>query len=323
MKTIHRADYRRLAHLFPSQHLYLICAMMTILPWARGETNALRDIGMPGSHHGYVVPLNQSARLAFAAILEPEKAPAIDPKGIRIEQNHWPEVGLTVKLTDVNRTSTPVTFPVWQVDGRSLPEDVRKSLVYTKVDGRQVKWGSDGVGLIRGVPGLTGEEGIGALDAEAFQKKWGGMVFQLPASPGQWSAHELPLMRGEGRRTEHVLSFVLEIATPAQHDDKMGKEVELTVQAQQIGWLIRAQYDNLPRGFIVKGPWAKTAAPIPTPTPARPTAEITVGMSREEVVKRLGQPKMSMRAGGGETLTYEGREIELRDGKVSAVNNRK
>ena len=236
---------------------------------AAAETNDVRDIGQPGGRHQYFVPLNRTVPLVFSVELKSQKDLATDANAVRIGENHWAEAGLAAKLGEVKRTETPIRFPVWQVDGRGLPENVRKGLISTTVAGKQVKWSQDGMGVIRSMTSSLGheEESIGALNPEEFLKRWGGgrMVYHLPATAGKGTAYDLPVVQGTSTRTEHLLTFTLEVTTPAQQPDGMGKEVKLIVQGNRIAWGITARYNNLSRGFGVTGPYAKSAAQISPP----------------------------------------------------------
>jgi hypothetical protein len=66
---------------------------------------------------------------------------------------------------------------------------------------------------------------------------------------------------------------------------------------------------------------ASAAAPaLPPPSPARPAAQLTLGMTRDEVVAAMGTPQRETSFQGRAWLTYPNMVIVLEDGKLKSID---
>lgn len=70
----------------------------------------------------------------------------------------------------------------------------------------------------------------------------------------------------------------------------------------------------------VYAPAMQAPAPAPAPAPAGPPANLTQGMTREEVVKAMGTPQHEVNFQGKTLLTYPGMVVVLEGGKLTSID---
>lgn len=68
------------------------------------------------------------------------------------------------------------------------------------------------------------------------------------------------------------------------------------------------------------GPSAASAPPPPPASPARPPAQLTLGMTRDEVVAAMGTPQRETSFQGRAWLTYPNMVVVLEDGKLKSID---
>ena len=73
------------------------------------------------------------------------------------------------------------------------------------------------------------------------------------------------------------------------------------------------------QGNASVSPGVATSAP-PLPSPARPPAQLTLGMTRDEVVAAMGTPQRETSFQGRAWLTYPNMVIVLEEGKLKSID---